>query len=142
MLFFSLKSKCLFFNSLIQICFCRYSIILIIKYSFDLLNFNLVPNVQACHFANNLAVELMPTISVFDGLNDEGIGIFEILNYPLKTMMFACEKKNDFGFFIEVVSEICSCLLHQDVGFNLLISDSGRKVFLFFQVKKYIIDSF
>ncbi|KMZ57554.1 hypothetical protein ZOSMA_85G01250 [Zostera marina] len=89
---------------------------------------------EACHFANNLAVELMPTISVFDGLNDEGIGIFEILNYPLKTMMFACEKKNDFGFFIEVVSEICSCLLHQDVGFNLLISDSGRKVFLFFQV--------
>lgn len=89
---------------------------------------------EACHFANDLAVELMPTISVFDGLTDEGIGIFEIVNYPLKTMMFTYEKKNDFGFFIDVVSKICSCLQHQNVGFNLLISDSGRKVFMFFQV--------
>ncbi|KAK1280120.1 GDP-L-galactose phosphorylase 1 [Acorus gramineus] len=87
---------------------------------------------QACYFANLLPVEFLPVVSVYDRFPEEGVRISEVANYPMKALVF--EAGQSLKVFVKVVTEICSYLQDQSIPFNLLITDCGRKIFLFLQV--------
>lgn len=85
---------------------------------------------QACYFQIPLPVEFMPSDTFFvDG--QKGTCISSVADYPIKTLVF---ESNHFKLMLEVVAEICSCLRGKLILYNLLISDRGRKIFLFLQV--------
>lgn len=88
--------------------------------------------VKACYFANPLPVELVPVVPVIGNWQERGIHIFEVSDYPVKTLMF--KGKDNFKMLVALVSEICSSLQDQQIPFNLLISECSTKIFLFPQV--------
>ncbi|XP_044496385.1 GDP-L-galactose phosphorylase 1-like [Mangifera indica] len=85
---------------------------------------------QGCYFPNHLPVEHMPVDTFF---SDEqgGICIGTVTDYPIKTLLFQhdCNVK----IMVEAISDICSYLWEKNIPHNLLISDLGKKIFLFFQ---------
>ncbi|KAM5587459.1 GDP-L-galactose phosphorylase 1 [Rosa sericea] len=84
---------------------------------------------QACYFQIPLPVEFMPSDTFFvDG--QKGMRISSVADYPIKTLVF---ESNHFKLMLEVVAEICSTLRGKLILYNLLISDHGRKIFLFLQ---------
>lgn len=87
---------------------------------------------QACYFSNHLAVELMP-VDAFYGNVKSGIYISAVTDYPIKTVLFESNQK--FETMMEVLAKICSCLKGMRILYNLLISECGKKIFLFLQVK-------
>lgn len=89
---------------------------------------------QACYFQIPLPVEFMPSDTFF-GDGQEEIRISSVADYPIKTLIF---ESNHFKLMLEVVAEICSCLRGKQILYNLLISDHGRKIFLFLQVNSFI----
>ena len=91
----------------------------------------LLPLEQAGYFANPLPVELLPTVSVYGCMDNEGINIFELADYPLKALLFMSQ---NLELLVGLVAEICFALQQDNVVFNLLVSDSATKVFLFPQV--------
>ncbi|KAK1325611.1 GDP-L-galactose phosphorylase 1 [Acorus calamus] len=91
-----------------------------------------VPDDAACYFANLLPVEFLPIVSVYDHFPEKGVRISEVANYPMKALVF--EAGQSLKVFVKVVTEICSYLQDQSIPFNLLITDCGRKIFLFLQV--------
>ncbi|KAK1304463.1 GDP-L-galactose phosphorylase 1 [Acorus calamus] len=88
--------------------------------------------VNACYFANLLPVEFLPVVSVYDRFPEKGVRISEVANYPMKALVF--EAGQSLKVFVKVVAKICSYLQDQSIPFNLLITDCGRKIFLFLQV--------
>lgn len=88
---------------------------------------------QAGYFASPLPVELLPTISVHNSVDIEGVNICELADYPLKALMFTGQ---NMELLFGLVAEICSALQQaKDVVFNLMVCDCARKVFLFPQVR-------
>ncbi|RWR85813.1 GDP-L-galactose phosphorylase 1-like protein [Cinnamomum micranthum f. kanehirae] len=94
---------------------------------------------QACYFANPLPVELVPVVPVIGNWQERGIHIFEVSDYPVKTLMF--KGKDNFKMLVALVSEICSSLQDQQIPFNLLISECSTKIFLFPQVRASSADA-
>lgn len=87
---------------------------------------------QACYFPSPLPVELAPVDTFFrDGRR--GMCISCVTDYPIKTLLFESNQK--VKIMVEVLVEICSCLQEKSIPYNLLISDCGKKMFLFLQVK-------
>ncbi|XP_031249525.1 GDP-L-galactose phosphorylase 2-like isoform X1 [Pistacia vera] len=85
---------------------------------------------QGCYFPNHLPVELMHVDTFFsDG--QKGIRISTVTDYPIKTLLF--EHTCNIKIMVELISEICSHLQEKNIPHNLLISDHGKKIFLFFQ---------
>jgi GDP-L-galactose phosphorylase len=83
---------------------------------------------QACYFANPLPVESASTVTIYDGKARSGFMVAEIVDYPLKALVFT---SNNLKVLADVVSEI-SCSLHGNAeAYSLLISNNGMKVFLF-----------
>ncbi|KAF8762901.1 hypothetical protein HU200_008745 [Digitaria exilis] len=94
---------------------------------------------QACYFANPLPVESASTVAVYDGKATSDIIVSEMLEYPLKALVFT---SNNLKTLVNVVSEIC-CSLHDNAtAYSLLISNNGTKVFLFPQVKNLVTGCF
>lgn len=88
---------------------------------------------QACYFPSPLPVELTPVDTFFrDGRR--GMCISAVTDYPIKTLLFESNQKSKI--MVEVLVEICSCLQEKSIPYNLLISDSGKKIFLFLQLRK------
>ncbi|KAJ9163202.1 hypothetical protein P3X46_022900 [Hevea brasiliensis] len=87
---------------------------------------------QACYFPDLLPVEHMPVDILFDA-GQGGIHIFTVIDYPIKTLLF--ESNCNFKIMVEVLAETCSCLLNKDIQYNLMISDCGKKFFLFLQAQ-------
>lgn len=83
---------------------------------------------KACYFSNHLAVELMP-VDAFYGNVKSGIYISAVTDYPIKTVLFESNQK--FKTMMEVLAKICSCLKGMRISYNLLISECGKKIFLF-----------
>lgn len=81
---------------------------------------------QAYYLAVQFPIEKAPTrkITDFNG----GVVISEILNYPVRGLVF------EGGYSLEdlsnAVSDSCTCLQDNNIPYNVLISDSGRRVFL------------
>jgi GDP-L-galactose phosphorylase len=58
--------------------------------------------------------------------------VYETVNYPLKALVFTSNNANALA---NVVSEACLALHENNTAHSLMISNNGRKVFLFPQVK-------
>lgn len=86
---------------------------------------------QAYYMAVPFPIEKAPTrkITNFKG----GVIISEILKYPVRGLVF------EGGYSLEdlsnAVSDSCICLQDNNIPYNVLISDSGRRIFLLPQVK-------
>eukprot|EP00262_Sarcandra_glabra_P000679 TRINITY_DN10813_c0_g1_i1.p1 TRINITY_DN10813_c0_g1~~TRINITY_DN10813_c0_g1_i1.p1 ORF type:complete len:383 (-),score=59.95 TRINITY_DN10813_c0_g1_i1:133-1281(-) len=87
---------------------------------------------QACYFASPLPVELRSVVPIFGDWKERGIQICEVADYPIKALLF--KSKENSKLLAEVISEICSCLQDQNMPFNLLITNYGKKIFFFPQV--------
>ncbi|KAB2601550.1 GDP-L-galactose phosphorylase 2-like [Pyrus ussuriensis x Pyrus communis] len=85
---------------------------------------------QACYLQIPLPVELMHFDTIF-GAGKEGMRISCVADYPIKTLVL---ESNHFNTMMEVLAEICSCLQQKLIPYNLLISDHGKRIFLFFQL--------
>ncbi|OAY31578.1 GDP-L-galactose phosphorylase 1 isoform X1 [Manihot esculenta] len=87
---------------------------------------------QACYFPDLLPVEHMPVDILFDA-GQKGIQISTVIDYPIKTLLF--ESNCNIRMMVEIVSETTRYLLDKEIPYNLMISDCGKKVFLFLQAQ-------
>ncbi|KAG6637660.1 GDP-L-galactose phosphorylase 2-like [Carya illinoinensis] len=81
---------------------------------------------QAYYLAVSFPIEKAPTekITTLDG----GVKISKLLNYPVRGLVF------EGGYTVEdlsnTVSDACICLQANNIPYNVLIADCGRRVFL------------
>ncbi|KAK9269374.1 hypothetical protein L1049_001146 [Liquidambar formosana] len=81
---------------------------------------------QAYYLAVPFPIEKAPTkkITTLDG----GVKISEMLNYPVRGLVF--EGGNTLQDLSDAVSDSCICLQVNNIPYNVLISDCGKRVFL------------
>lgn len=60
-----------------------------------------------------------------------GVKISDILDYPVRGLVF--ERGNTLEDLSNAVSNSCICLQENNIPFNVLIADSGKRIFLFLQ---------
>jgi len=58
-----------------------------------------------------------------------GINIFELLNYPVRGLVF--EGGNTLEDLSNAVGSACICLQDNNIPYNVLIADCGKRIFLF-----------
>ncbi|KAL6999225.1 Phosphate metabolism transcription protein [Sarracenia purpurea var. burkii] len=58
-----------------------------------------------------------------------GVKISQLLNYPVRGLVF--EGGNTLEDLSNAVSDSCICLQDNNIPYNVLISDSGKRIFLF-----------
>jgi len=80
--------------------------------------------------ANPFPIEKAPTKKVIT--TSDGVKIFELLNYPVRGLIF--EGGNSLENLAKVVSDSCIFLQNTNVPYNVLIADSGKRIFLLPQV--------
>ncbi|XP_050221575.1 GDP-L-galactose phosphorylase 1-like [Mercurialis annua] len=85
---------------------------------------------QACYFPDLLPVERMPVKNLYDD-GHGGICISTVVDYPIKNLVF--ESNCNLKILLQVLAETCSFLLEKETMYNLMISDQGKKIFLFLQ---------
>ena len=61
-----------------------------------------------------------------------GVEIYEILNYPIKGLIF--EGGNSLENLSNAVADTCICVSDNNIPYNVLISESGKRVFVLPQV--------
>ncbi|CAN6445646.1 unnamed protein product [Victoria cruziana] len=83
---------------------------------------------QAYYFNMPFPVEKVPTRRLPEN-SKNGVKVHELLNYPVRGLVF--QDGNTLENICDVVSLCCIYLQKNNVPFNLLISDSGQRVFLF-----------
>ncbi|XP_077244698.1 GDP-L-galactose phosphorylase 2-like [Tasmannia lanceolata] len=85
---------------------------------------------QAYYLSVPFPVEKAPMrrITTMKGM-ENGVKIFQLLNYPVRGLVF--EGGNSLQDLSSVVSKSCIWLQNNNVPYNALISDSGKRVFLF-----------
>ncbi|XP_014523902.1 GDP-L-galactose phosphorylase 1 [Vigna radiata var. radiata] len=81
---------------------------------------------QAYYLAMPFPIEKAPTKKITK-LSD-GVKVSKLLNYPVRGLVF--EGGHTLESLANAVSEACICLQHNNVPYNVLISDCGRKIFL------------
>ncbi|GMP65264.1 hypothetical protein CsSME_00026138 [Camellia sinensis var. sinensis] len=86
---------------------------------------------QAYYLAVPFPIEKAPTVNITD-LNG-GVKTSELLNYPIRGLVF--EGGNTLEDLSNAVSNSCICLQDNNIPYNVLISDSGKRIFLFPQVR-------
>jgi len=62
-----------------------------------------------------------------------GVTVSKLINYPVRGLVF--EGGNTLEDLANVVSNACIWLQDNNVPYNVLISDCGKRIFLFPQVK-------
>ncbi|CAL5402735.1 unnamed protein product [Camellia sinensis] len=82
---------------------------------------------QAYYLAVPFPIEKAPTVKITD-LNG-GVKTSELLNYPIRGLVF--EGGNTLEDLSNAVSNSCICLQDNNIPYNVLISDSGKRIFLF-----------
>lgn len=82
-------------------------------------------------------IEMAPTgkTTILDG----EVNVSELLNYPVRGLVF--EGSSSLEDLSNAVSNACICLQENNIPYNVLISDSGRRIFLLPQVRITILDS-
>lgn len=85
---------------------------------------------QAYYLAMPFPIEKAPTkkITTLDG----GVKISELVNYPVRGLVF--EGGNTLQDLSNTVSDACICLQENNIPYNVLISDCGKRIFLLPQV--------
>jgi hypothetical protein len=91
--------------------------------------------IQAYYLTVPFPVEKAATqrIPLAEGGKKSGVKVSKLMNYPVRGLVF--EEGNSLNDLADVVSSACVWLQDNNVPYNVLISDSGRKTFLFPQVK-------
>ncbi|KAJ8616766.1 hypothetical protein MRB53_036138 [Persea americana] len=86
---------------------------------------------QAYYLAVPFPVEKAPTrkISSVKGLSENEVKIYVLSDYPVRGIVF--EGGNALEDLADVVSTACICLQNNNIPYNVLISDSGKRIFLF-----------
>ncbi|KAI4988687.1 hypothetical protein ZWY2020_035927 [Hordeum vulgare] len=86
---------------------------------------------QAYYLTVPFPVEKAATqrISLPEGGMKSGVKVSKLMNYPVRGLVF--EEGNTLNDLANVVSSACIWLQDNNVPYNVLISDSGRKIFLF-----------
>ncbi|KAJ0042880.1 hypothetical protein Pint_18614 [Pistacia integerrima] len=89
---------------------------------------------QAYYLPLPFPVEKAPTsrIVTVKGLQDRGVMVSELMNYPVRGLVF--EGGKSVQDLSNAVASSCIFLQNNNIPFNVLISDSGRRIFLFLQV--------
>jgi GDP-L-galactose phosphorylase len=79
-------------------------------------------------------VEKAPTkkIPLAKSVPKSGMKVSKLMNFPVRGLVF--ERGNTLKDLADVVTNACIWLQDNNVPFNVLISDSGRRIFLFPQV--------
>ncbi|GKV38752.1 hypothetical protein SLEP1_g46631 [Rubroshorea leprosula] len=81
---------------------------------------------QAYFLAVPFPIEKAPTKKI-TALKD-GVTISELLNYPVRGLVF--EGGNTIQDLANTVSDACICLQENNIPYNVLISDCGKRIFL------------
>lgn len=86
---------------------------------------------QAYYLAASFPVEKAPTrrIMTMKGREDKGVIISQLLNYPVRGLVF--EGGNTIQDLSDSVASSCIFLQNNNIPFNVLIADCGRRIFLF-----------
>lgn len=63
-----------------------------------------------------------------------GVKILQVLNYPVKSLVFECGEKSTLQGLADATSTACIFLQENNHPYNVLITDMGRRVLLFLQV--------
>ena len=85
---------------------------------------------QAYYLPTPFPIEKAPTKKITTMSN--GVKIFELLNYPVRGLVF--EGGNSLENLAKVVSDSCIFLQNTNIPYNVLIADSGKRIFLLPQV--------
>ncbi|XP_065862440.1 GDP-L-galactose phosphorylase 2 [Euphorbia lathyris] len=81
---------------------------------------------QAYYLAVHFPIEKAPTKMVTT--MDTGVKISELENYPVRGLLF--EGGNTLEHLSNTVADACICLQVNNIPYNVLISDSGKRIFL------------
>ncbi|KAI4340037.1 hypothetical protein MLD38_024913 [Melastoma candidum] len=81
---------------------------------------------QAYYLASIFPIEKAPSRKI--STLGSGVRISELLDYPVRGLVF--EGGNSLLNLANAVSESCICLQDNNIPFNVLISDSGKRIFL------------
>ncbi|OWM84992.1 GDP-L-galactose phosphorylase 1-like [Punica granatum] len=89
---------------------------------------------QAYYSAATFPAEKAPTEPIVitrtpGGLQERGITVSKLLGYPVRSLEL--EGGDSMQELCNVVVSSCICLQNNNIPFNLLISDCGKRVFLF-----------
>lgn len=86
---------------------------------------------QAYYLSVPFPVEKAPTkrIPVDEERNKSGVKVSYLVDFPVRGLVF--EGGNTLQDLSDLVSSACICLQDNSIPFNVLISDSGRRIFLF-----------
>lgn len=91
-------------------------------------------SVQAYYLSVPFPVEKAPTkkIPLAKCALNSGVKVSKLTNFPVRGLVF--ERGNTLKDLADVVTNACIWLQENNVPFNVLISDSGRRIFVFPQV--------
>ncbi|KAF8407644.1 hypothetical protein HHK36_006777 [Tetracentron sinense] len=86
---------------------------------------------QAYYLSVPFPIEKAPTqrITTVKGLPDNGVIVSRLLNYPVQGLVF--EGGNKMQDLSVAVANSCICLQDNNIPYNVLISDCGKRIFLF-----------
>jgi len=84
---------------------------------------------QAYYLALPFPVEKAPTKRVPWKSEKSGVKILELCNYPVRGLVF--EGGNTLEDLCNAVGSSCICLQDNNIPYNVLIADCGKRVFLF-----------
>ncbi|MCW1887902.1 GDP-L-galactose phosphorylase, partial [Luteolibacter flavescens] len=86
---------------------------------------------QAYYLTVPFPVEKAATKRIFlaEGTMNSGVKVSKLMNYPVRGLVF--EGGNSLSDLANVVSSACIWLQDNNVPYNVLISDCGKKIFLF-----------
>ncbi|XP_076914877.1 GDP-L-galactose phosphorylase 2-like [Bidens hawaiensis] len=81
---------------------------------------------QAYYLAMQFPIEKAPSKKITDF--NCGVEVYEILNYPVRGLVF--EGGNSLKDLSNIVADTCICLQDHNTPYNVLISESGKRVFV------------
>jgi GDP-L-galactose phosphorylase len=88
---------------------------------------------QAYYLNVQFPVEKAPTemisLAGSTGVSENGVKVSRLVDYPVRALVFTEGKT--MNNLSEVVGKACICLQENNIPFNVLISDRGRRIYLF-----------
>ncbi|KAH0987562.1 hypothetical protein GBA52_014739 [Prunus armeniaca] len=81
---------------------------------------------QAYYLAVTFPIEKAPTKKIT--VSGAGVKVSELLNYPVRGLVF--EGGKTLQDLSNTVSDACICLQENNIPYNVLISDCGKRIFL------------
>ncbi|XP_018719137.2 GDP-L-galactose phosphorylase 1-like [Eucalyptus grandis] len=86
---------------------------------------------QAYYLASPFPVEKVPTLRVMTStsMQRNGVVVSQLLKFPVRSLVF--EGRDTLWDLSSAIANSCIRLQHNNIPFNVLIADCGKRVFLF-----------